>query len=51
MGRNFLLGQLPESISKIPQLVFNLWFAVTTAQSGMNPLEEFILDSHDGWVM
>lgn len=48
MGRNFLLRQLPESISKIPQLVFNVWFAVTTAQSGMNPLEEFILDNHDG---
>lgn len=48
MGRNFLLRQLPESISKIPQLVFNVWFAVTTAQSGMNPLEEFVLDNHDG---
>lgn len=48
MGRNFLLRQLSESISKIPQLVFNVWFAVTTAQSGTNPLEEFILDNHDG---
>lgn len=38
MGRNL-------SISKIPQLLLNLQFMVTTAQSEMNPLEGFILET------
>lgn len=36
MGRNL-------STSKIPQLLLNLQFMVTTAQSEMNPLDGFIL--------
>lgn len=42
MGRNL-------SISKIPQLLLNLQFMVTTARSEMNPLEGFILETLVHW--